>query len=488
MTALTNALEALCRSRGAGVALIDHGRRVTHSELDRMQGRFAGWLRRQGLAPGQVVGLTIRNDVRHLVAALALMRMGHAHVPLASFEPLAMRGELARRCDVDCVIVDEPGVALPDHAALCPDFDAIFEDPSLDDAGGPMRGGEAPFLILASSGTTGRPKLVTRTEQQVFNFGYPDIPGTTTSFLHYPVESNGGKWTSLGMLARGITLVYADAERMALEEIRALYGVDRLHLYPAKLEAAVRAAAAAGREGVVAGAHLFTGGVQVDASLRSATQSRLTANLHVLFGATECGIATVAGPTVHATRPDSIGAPVPGVEIRIVDDSGRQVPVGDPGFIRVRSPWIATGYLDDAEASARVFRDGWFQPGDVGRMNPAGELVFLGRGDDMMILNSINIFPAEIERVAEEFPGVIECAAFPVRSSVYGDIPVLAVVARADFPTQSLASWCRQRLGSRAPRKVILLDALPRNTLGKVLRRELSTRMAGALTEDRPAP
>jgi acyl-coenzyme A synthetase/AMP-(fatty) acid ligase len=105
-------------------------------------------------------------------------------------------------------------------------------------------------------------------------------------------------------------------------------------------------------------------------------------------------------------------------------------------------------------------------------------LVFGGRADDMMILNSINIFPAEIEKVAEGFPGVIECAAFPMRSPVHGDIPMLAVVGADGCDLKALMTYCRERLGIRAPRKVIGLPEIPRNPQGKVVRRELSARAA----------
>ena len=109
---------------------------------------------------------------------------------------------------------------------------------------------------------------------------------------------------------------------------------------------------------------------------------------------------------------------------------GAPLPAGETGLLRMRTPGMATRYLDDGEATARCFVDGWFQPGDMGRLLPDGTLRVEGRGDDMMILGTLNIFPAEIERAAEGFPGVADCAAFALRSAVHGDIPMLAVVAR----------------------------------------------------------
>jgi acyl-CoA synthetase (AMP-forming)/AMP-acid ligase II len=142
---------------------------------------------------------------------------------------------------------------------------------------------------------------------------------------------------------------------------------------------------------------------------------------------------------------------------------------------------MARGYLDDPEASARAFRDGWFQPGDRGRLEPDGTLVFAGRDAEMMMLGTINIFPAEIEAAAQGFPGVADCAAFALRSPALGDIPALAVVEVApgavDVP--ALAASCRARLGLRAPRRVVVVPALPRTATGKVQRDRLAALAEG---------
>ena len=116
----------------------------------------------------------------------------------------------------------------------------------------------------------------------------------------------------------------------------------------------------------------------------------------------------------------------------------------------------------------------------MGCLLPDGTLRIAGRGDDMMILGTLNIFPAEIERAAEGFRGVVECAAFPLRSAVHGDIPMLAAVTRDGFDAAALLAECRAKLGLRAPRKVVVVAALPRNAAGKVLRRELAALARGA--------
>ena len=137
---------------------------------------------------------------------------------------------------------------------------------------------------------------------------------------------------------------------------------------------------------------------------------------------------------------------------------------------------MATAYVGDAVATARHFRDGWFVPGDFASLDREGRLVIHGRADDMMILNGINIFPVEIERVLETHPAVAVAAAFPLASPVHGQIPMAAVELRDGHASSGaeLLAWVRRELGVRAPRHVEVVAALPRNAQGKVVKRDLA--------------
>ena len=173
---------------------------------------------------------------------------------------------------------------------------------------------------------------------------------------------------------------------------------------------------------------------------------------------------------------DNVGVLEAGVEVRIVDERGTPLPPGEIGEIRIRAPGMATGYHDDPVATARHFRDGWFQPGDMASRTREGWLCVHGRVDDMMILNSINIFPAEIERVLERHASVRAAAAFPIASPTHGQIPAAAVELRegSACTAAELLAYARSELGVRAPRRVEILAALPRNPQGKVLKREIA--------------
>ena len=201
----------------------------------------------------------------------------------------------------------------------------------------------------------------------------------------------------------------------------------------------------------------------------------MTPLLYVRYAATECGAIAMAGPGEHDDD-ESVGTPLPGVDLTIVGEDDEPVPAGGTGHIRLRAPGMASGYLDGGEQTASRFRDGWFWPGDMGRFRDDGSLVVLGRQDDMMILNGLNIFPVEIERVLERHPAVSVAAALPIASRIHGNIPVAAVELKtgAKASAEELQDYAREHLALRSPRRVIVMEKLPRNSQGKLLRLEIA--------------
>ena len=149
---------------------------------------------------------------------------------------------------------------------------------------------------------------------------------------------------------------------------------------------------------------------------------------------------------------------------------------------------MPTAYLNDDQASAKSFRDGWFYPGDLGRWTEDGLLCHMGRADDMMILNGINIYPAEIEQAMLSHPAVADAVALPLKHRVANDVPVCAVVLKDHerVSEQDLLEYARGKLGSHRPKRVAILDAIPRNEHGKVQRAALAQAVAARLGLGRP--
>ena len=466
--------------RQGRIAALDDGRTtITYDDLHRLVAGAARRLEAAGIVDGATVGLTVRDEIDHLIVALALLDLGAAQVALASHAPAPVRAELARRCGVTHCVVDDPTDRVDAVATVLAGPLALGESegrPTPGRAGA----GDAPALILTGSGTTGRPKIVRYTQRDLARqAGHPVIDPRGERLLHLAsVENNNAIRMRLYTLYGGGTCVLRNRSESTAHRLCATLRATWLELSVVHAAALAQASRTEGR--LPTQVRVRVGGSRVPASLRRAILERATSRLHVSYGATETAAIAIAAPSMHDVA-DCVGPPLAGVEVEILGADGAPARPGEPGSIRLRADGMARAYVDDDEATRRHFRDGWFVPGDVGSWTADGRLCVHGRLDDMMILNGINIHPFEIERVLEDHPSVEAAAAFPLASAVHGQIPMAAVELRAgaEVSAAELTAWSRERLGSRAPRRVLFVESLPRNAAGKVLRRELAGAMEG---------
>jgi len=473
------------RSRAAiapeRAAIATPEREIGYRELVGRVEAAAHALTAQGLGPGELAGVTVRDEPLHLVVTLALLALGIPQVSLGTHEPVPMRARLASRLGVTRVVASSPGDRLDGlHFALV-DEDATPAAHAL-----PFHGAaDAPAVLFTGSGTTGEPKVVAFSELELVmqaERGYIDY-GPERVLRLAPVEYNNSKRLRLYCLWQGGTCVLRNAATADVTTLCAQLAVTWLDVATGHLEDFVRGRAQARR--LPALTKVRCGGSRVPSRLRKAVLAEVTPHLHVSYGTTEVGGVCLAYPHEHDDPREPVGRPVRGVDVEIVDAARRPVADGEPGEIRIRAPGMAVAYVGDASATRRHFDGGWFYPGDLVRRLPDGALSIDGRVDDMMILNSINIFPAEVERVLESMPGVRHAACFALRSDVHGDIPVAVVEVAAGGPAaDAITQWVRGQLGVRAPRRVVVVDAMPRNAQGKVARRDLPALVAPPIVRD----
>jgi len=198
------------------------------------------------------------------------------------------------------------------------------------------------------------------------------------------------------------------------------------------------------------------------------------------YGMTEVsGILTLNPPKDN--RFGTVGIPVPGAEVRIVNDAGEDVPEGEAGEVIARTPSMMKGYLGNVAATDEAIKDGWYYSGDIGVMDADGFLEIVDRKKDMILVSGFNVSPNEIEDVISTLPGVVQVGVIGIEDEKMGEAPAAFVVRSDDSVTEeTILAVCRENLTNyKTPRLVKFVDEVPVTLSGKVLRRQLRDEYIG---------
>ncbi len=221
---------------------------------------------------------------------------------------------------------------------------------------------------------------------------------------------------------------------------------------------------------------IFSCGAPLSGPLAVNTMDRFGDILFNGYGATETGLVTLATPRDLRDAPGTIGRPVPGSSIRLLDNTGSEVLPGEVGELYAQNAMLVEGYHRDAEATQSSMRDGYFSVGDLARVDGGGRYFIEGRARDMVISGGVNVYPAEVERAYEEHPAVDEIAVVGVPDDEWGERVCAFVVLKREktADAEALRAWGRTRLAiAKVPRDFLFVDELPRNPTGKVLKTAL---------------
>lgn len=477
---IVDCLERHAHERPDAPAVLSSHRAVTYRELHARVGGCADWLRSYDVGSGERVGVSIADDLTHLVVALGLASLGAAHTTLATHDAAPARSRLAARTGVRRVVAASSEPRLPGLGLVTLDADRMAmwarraptrlarPDPS------------SLFTFFTTSGTTGEAKIIPIVHERIAHHA-ARVPAGRSLPLS-TIEHYFAKRAFIFAILAGSAVAIRESPDQPVAPLCAALGVDVLVCMSAQARDLLAAAPRFGR--LPPTTLLVLSGERVARPARRQFLEQLCDAVAVNYGTQESGSVARVVERDPRTVTDTVGRPHAGVDVEIVDALGTPLPRGDVGEIRVRAPGMAPGYFDDDRATARHFRDGWFQPGDLASFTPDGTLIVHGRADEVMNLNGIKIAPVEIERALERHPAVKAVAAFPLRSGVHGEIPVAAVElaegARAD--ERELKSFARDALGLRAPRRVTIVAALPVTLQGKVDRQRLAAMCAA------PAP
>ncbi|MEA1942482.1 MAG: AMP-binding protein [Pseudomonadota bacterium] len=478
-------LDQAGRTPDTVAAIDDRGTMPTYATLSqRARGLAAGLQARLGPEPGRIVAVAAKNHAEHLVALLGIFLSGQTWLPLNPRSARAMNDGIVERlspalilCDTDCeTCVSTDAETLWFEAGSPIGLNAISADAGLWQT--PDLPEDHVMSVKLTGGTTGTPKAVAQTQRMiatvvddlidVFGIGPDDTNLAVAPLSHgafhllFPLLATGG---------RQVILSSADPAHVldAMEQ----HDVT-LTFMPPTLIGKLTASGLARPERFPRLRNLIYSAAPMPPAQIEKACAAFGPRIGVLYGQVEAPMtitAMTARDMQEQGKPESVGRPCPSTEVRIGDPDA-----DGTGAILARGPLVAERYLT-GEDLPRV--DGWLDTGDRGFLDPDGYLHIRGRAREMLITGGFNIYPVEVERVLAALEGVQDVCVFGVADAYWGERVEAAVVADAGLTDEALAAAVREAIGPVAvPKRWHRTDSLPRNAVGKTVRREVAARFS----------
>ncbi len=498
---LAQQIATIAAERPNIIAVVEGDERLSYAELYAQSGSLAALLATGGVGPGDRVAVMLPNGVDAVRAVVVILRLGAVLVAIGTRSRAAELDYVCADCAPTAIIY---GPEFADVIEATPTAPATRYDVSASgwrnavaqcDPPPPaaLANEESLFAILYTSGTTGKPKGAMLTHlgavhsclhwRDAFGLGHDERTLVCVPWAHVsglcgvimPFLYLGGTLIMLPEFKRRAALELAQRERITHAlMVPAMYGLCLLEPDLADFDLKSWRIAAYG-----------------GAPMPEPTISRFAAAFPWLamcnaYGATETtSPATIMPPGEGTARADSIGRIVTCGDIRVMDDSGREVPPGTDGELWIAGPMVVLGYWRNLEATAASFVGGYWKSGDIGSIDADGYVRIADRKKDMIIRGGFKVYPAEVESVLAGLNGVVEAAVVGRADPMLGEAVVAFVAVENDGPTSDqVRDWCAERLSDyKVPKDVVIeAVALPRNANGKIQKAELRER-AAALCE-----
>lgn len=487
--------------------------RLTYGALHARVQALAADLAARGARPADRVVIALQQSPAAAVASLAVQTLGACAVEIdRTADPDTIRLVLGQTGARFAVVAPQDarrwiaaGVAAlawawvvggrPDdtHGLPTVGATALGRDGSLPGAAGqpPPRRDDvpdtAPALIVYTSGSTGRPRGVIQT--------YRNIAANTRSIVQYL----GLRPSDRAMAILPFHYCYGKSVLQTHLFAGGSVFVDPRFVYPRLVMEAIGTEGCTGFAGVPLTFELLrreidvrsipmprlryltqAGGPMRPDTVRWVREAFAPAKLFVMYGQTEATARLAYVPPERGEEKlGSIGIPIPGVELAVVDEGGHEVPAGETGHLVARGDNVTPGYLDDPEETAAILRLGWLWTGDLARRDEDGFFFLVGRAREILKIGGYRVSPMEIEHVVAGHPAVAEAVVVGAPDPLQGEVPVAFVVPKAGavIAEDDVRGFCRQALAAyKVPARVVTLEALPKNAAGKPLRAELAAR------------
>lgn len=479
------------------VAVDFNGQVMTYREFDQRSDALAWGLKARGLAPGQVCVLMMPNSLDWVVCYYALARLGAVVLPV---------NFLYRTQELQHIFSDSGARAFIGHGAHLEYAGTVLEGmPQIDIrcVAGPATEGYLPlaavakdkgpyplhpaqdddtWAIIYTSGTTGLPKGAMLTHHNlannamtIANMRHTDPKVTSLGML--PLFHIYGQTSSLNAsVFLGITLRLwehfdPDETFAAIQEMDDTILIAVPTIYNRLAEMAVK------RPPKRSSLHYcICGGASLPVEVIKRFEGAYNATIYEGYGLTECSPVCVENPYGKATKPGSIGLPIPGFKARVVDEQDQDVPQGQVGELIIQGPGVMKGYLNQPQATEDTLRGGWLHTGDMARQDEDSYFYIVDRKKEMIIRGGYNVYPREIEEVLYQHPAVLEAAVLGQPHPDLGEEVAAMVVLREDAAAtpDEIRDFVKQRVAPyKYPRIVRITDELPKTHTGKVLKRSI---------------
>jgi malonyl-CoA/methylmalonyl-CoA synthetase len=457
------------------------GHTFTFGELDRRSNRLAHALRARGIGPGERLAVYLANRIEFVDLYLAAIKLGAIFTPINILYREREMSHILRDAEPKLLVTEAELDALASEAASRPHaLDAV-----------PLEG-DAPAALVYTSGTTGTSKGAILTHNN-FAANAMNLTGcwqiserdrflSALPLFHVHALGNGLHcWLVSGCRMR---LLERFERQTALEEFldfqpTLFFGVPAV--YVRLLDTPPEAARDIGSR-----MRLFvSGSAPLPAQVLEEFRAKFGHTILERYGMSET-LMNISNPYAGERRPGSVGFPLPGVSVRLLDPEGDEVADGEIGQVHLKGPNVFAGYWRREEATRDAFVNGWFKTGDIAVRSPDGYYTLCGRLSDLIISGGFNIYPREIEEFLMEQPEIAEAAVVGEPDRVRGEVPVAYLVPSAGVcEASSIEARCREKLASfKIPRRFEWVERLPRNALGKVQKHLLGAQMSGPRVTD----
>lgn len=490
-------------------ALIIDGNRYSYLELLGMTRHVVLQLEQAGVQPQDKIGIILPNSLEFVVMMLAASALGCVLVPQSTSSGFsAMRTAFAAADVRHCVVFAGRTQVL--HEALSSVVTGRFfvfcenmtprsasndretfialslgrtEDLNLQAAvelNNPVDS-ELPYILTVTSGSTGAPKPIilsqgTKVRRAMAAAGLYDVSARDVVLTATPLyHSLAQRLVIMPLILGGTAVVlphYSPAQWLqAVTEHQVSFSI-AVASQLAQLEQSLETQ----RDSLSSLRCLVSSSERLDQSLKQRLKDSLVCELHECYGASEVAIVTNLFTTDDSVPLDSVGKALPDVDVQIIDEQNRPAAIGAIGEIACKSPMCFSGYYKQPELTAASFWGDYFRTGDLGYLDQQGNLHYVGRKKELIIVGGINVYPKDIEQVILELPDVAECAVVGRSSLQFNEEPVAFVVPRqgGSVDKRAILRACLKDLADyQQPREILIVDALPKNPVGKIVKRAL---------------